>query len=442
MSASVSFRQTFTKKNLKTLFYTSIRYKSAVGIDGISSKVFESQIIENIDIIYRKALNGTYNFSQYREKLIPKGANKLPRVISIPTTRDKLTLKALFDVLSSVYQNEAPFLHKIINDITTTIDSGKYDGVIRLDVKTFYPSIIHEKLFNQVKKKIRKKEIIHLIENAITQNTVSKPSKNSRNSNKIGVPQGLSISNILANIYFSQIDTKYSNISKIKYFRYVDDILILCNHSKCEKIKKSFSFDCSKLGLNIHTDDEEKSLVCKTTDSFSYLGYKFKNFEIKVKENSINNLHDSIIRIFSQFKYSKHKNLTLLEWSLNLRITGCIHEKTKYGWVFFFSQINNTEQLHSLDHFVKKQANRFGIDTSIIKIKKFSKTFHEITKNLTHSKYIENFDNYSLKNKKTTLRKVFGLTTSLMGKSKVEYEFNKRIFRSIKELERDLAKIS
>lgn len=442
MSASSTFKHIFTKKYLEELYFSSVRYRAAVGIDRINMKVFERQLKDNTDIIYRKARNGTYIFSQYREKLLSRGASKYPRVISIPTIRDKLTLKALFEVMDIVYESETPFLHKIIKEVSLAVSEELYDGVLRLDVRDFYPSIHHDILLNQIKKRVRKKEILHLLKDSISQATVAKPSGGKRSYQTKGVPQGLSISNVLANIYMTPIDYKYSNKSSYKYFRYVDDILILCDCNATSALRDEITDDCNKLGLNLHSDDPEKTVSCNLSEGFSYLGYVFKNSHISVRKESADNLRESIINIFTNYKYSKNHDMKLLEWAINMRITGCIFNDTKYGWLFFFSQINDEGLLHSLDHFVKKQLLRFGIDSNKIHIKKFVKAFYEITRNIKNSKYIPNFDLLSTKDKRKILRNVFGLKTKRMTKVDIEYQFNKRIYRIIKDLEKDLARIS
>ena len=442
MSASSAFKIIFTKKYIEELYFSSVRYRPAVGIDRINMKTFERQLKDNIDIIYRKSRNGTYNFSQFREKLLSRGPSKYPRVISIPTIRDKLTLKALFEVMNIVYGNETPFLHKIINEVSLSVNEGLYDGVLRLDVKDFYPSIQHDILFNQINKRVKKKEILHLLKDAISQTTVAKATGGKKSYQIKCVPQGLSISNVLANIYMSPIDYKYSKKSSYKYYRYVDDILILCDCDATNSLRDAITKDCKILGLELHRDDPEKALSCNLSEGFSYLGYVFKNSHISVRKKSVDNLRESIINIFTNYKYSKHHDLALLQWAINIRITGCIFNDTKYGWLFFFSQINDEGLLHSLDHFIKTQLLRFGIDSRKIHIKKFVRAFYEIRKNLKNSKYIPNFDLISIKDKRKILRNVFGLKIRLMSRTDIEYQFNKRIYRTIKDLEKDLARIS
>ena len=53
-------------------------------------------------------IKGTYAFSKYKQKLISKGAGKAPREISIPTTRDRVALRALSDFLTPFLKVHQP----------------------------------------------------------------------------------------------------------------------------------------------------------------------------------------------------------------------------------------------------------------------------------------------------------------------------------------------
>ena len=306
MSASSEFRKIFSKRNLFELYFTSVRYKGAVGIDRINTESFENNLEENIDIIYRKSRSGNYRFTKYREKLISRGHNKFPRIISLPTMRDKLTLKALFELLAKIYSPSFPILHKIINEISILYKSLKYNSFVRLDIKDFYPSINHALLIKEINKKIRKKGIIHLLRNAISQPTVeSSDNKNSVKSN-IGVPQGLSVSNILANIYMSPIDLKYNNCDpSYKYFRYVDDILILCNERNKSGIINQITKDINDIGLILHNESEDSSKMSSgnISDGISYLGYTFHDNIISVRKKSLIHLRESIIKLFTKCSF-------------------------------------------------------------------------------------------------------------------------------------------
>ena len=69
----------------------------------------------------------------------------------------------------------------------------------------------------------------------------------------------------------------------------------------------------------------------KIGEPFSYLGYTFSGKSVSVRSNSIDKLKSSIAAIFTGYKHSKLKNVDFLLWRLNLRITGCVFEKTFKG---------------------------------------------------------------------------------------------------------------
>lgn len=442
MNASSEFRKIFSYNWLKKLFINEIRYKSARGIDHISTIAFEARLKENLTIIYRKTHDGTYRFSQYREKLISRGSERIPRVISIPTVRDKLVQKGLAEILEAVYGSQLPLLHGIISDVISAYTSGLYNSFLRVDVKDFYPSIVHANLLRQLKKKIRKKEILFLIENAISQITVARPSKINKKINSKGVPQGLSISNILANIYFSTIDANYATNPTFRYFRFVDDILVLCNQDELNPIRSKLDNDCTELGLYLHDEGEKssKSTSGNIIDGFDYLGYTFLNGKISVRKKSIYKLHDSIISLFTAYKYSNTKDIEFLTWVLNIRITGCVFNKSKYGWLFFFSQINDLSLLGELDHFVQAQLLRF--DITGLKPKSFIRSYYEIIKNLSKTSYIPNFDKFSVIQKQRILTDVFKMRNPPTAPHEVIYQFNKKMYKTVGELEKDLGQTS
>ncbi len=443
MSASDDFNRLFKKVSLKETFISSIKKNSPPGIDGINKSQFEDNIDANISIINNKVLNGTFVFSKYLEKLLLKGRGKCPRIISIPTIRDKIVLKSLSLILANIYSAKVSPLHQIISNISKdVILSGTYDSFIRLDIINFYPSIQHDTLLKELSKKIKRVQIINLLKDAITQCTVTKSSSNGSDKEKIGIPQGLPISNILANAYMTTIDKKFITISNIKYYRYVDDILILCKKNKICKITELINKELGNVGLSIHPVGHEKFSAGDILAGFSYLGYTFNNSIITIRKQSIDKHRESIVNTLTQYKYSKKKDIEILKWALNIRITGGLLNNERYGWLFFYSQINDLKLLASLDHFVAKQLKRFNIESCDVNIKKYLRSYHEINNNLRNSKYIPNFDSYSDQERRLLLTKIFKFNTDSLNESQVEKIFSMKLFRRLKQLEKDLSGFS
>ena len=436
MKAYSAWNKFFTKRYLREQFYTKIRHGNSVGLDKISIQKFEGDLDENIAIILRKVNNNTYKFTRYKQLLFIKGPNKPPRSISVPTVRDRLILSVLNKLITEVYGHSctSPMPHTIIYDITSELQH--YTHFIKLDIHSFYASINQEKLLRIVSRKIRKREILSLIEKAIQTASIPFPTtkKIPQMLVNAGIPEGLSVSNSLANIYLMEIDEKYSSMKNVRYWRYVDDILLFTNESTFEKIKTDILEDLKCLGLDTN-DKKDEGLIHK---GFTYLGYDISPKVISVKQNSILKLEPSFEDLFRQISTSTNKEY--IQWKINLKITGFVIEKQKYGWVFFFSQINDLSLLFHLDKLIVKFSKRFQIDK--MSFKSFVRTYFDITKSLSNLKYVPNFDSYTLDEKRNVLINIYKKDLTELSDADINLLFLKNISKEIKEIEKDVQSIS
>ena len=307
---------------------------------------------------------------------------------------------------------------------------------IKLDIKSFYASINQDKLVRKVKHRIRKPEILHLIESAIQTESLLIPIKEikKKEARTLGIPEGLPISNALANIYLFDLDEKYRSNTNIKYWRFVDDILILLNKKDFSKIKKDIVDDIEKLKLSFNDKADEG----KITDGFEYLGYRISSDLISVRKSSILKIEQSIQELFGAVK---DDNLKYIEWKLNNKITGFILDTNKYGWLFFYSQITDLNLLFHLDDLVQKFVVRYKL-TGKIKCKKFVRAYHEMRQALHETKYIPNFDDYSIEQKREILVAVYGEEAYSWNEKIVIQRFNLIMSREIRDIERDIENFS
>jgi len=389
-----------------------ISYSKSVGVDGINGEKFLYGGDE-LKIIGRKIDAKCYKFSNYKENLIIKRHNHT-RQISIPTQRDKLVLQGLLKVL----QKDFPICNTdaISKIIDIKNNRNNYDSFIKIDIENFFPSINHEKLLPLIKAKTSD-EVYNLVKLAITQPTVSietpKKERDTRISN-IGIPQGLPISSFLSDIFLETIDQKYKKNSKIKYYRFVDDILILCKTSDVDALINSTKKDFLDLDLIVHeqSDNKDKSSHGNIADGFQYLGYSFTNKLISVRQSSVQKLYNNINKLFITYSYKanikKEDNADVEEliedlfYDLNAKIAGAKYNDKKYGWINYFSEINDLTLLFKIDSHVKRMASKYFDNNDLefltsnnLRIKKFSKAIFEIRKK--DSNYVEKPDISSLK---------------------------------------------
>lgn len=435
LSSSVSF------ENLEKIYYLKVRPNAVAGLDKIDKYKFDKILKNEFKVIERKVLSGKYTFTRYKKILISKGEGKNPRVINIPTIRDKVVLAVLNNCFNCIYDknNCSKLPQLIIDNIKKDIDSQQYNYFIKYDIKSFYASINHDILIKKLKYKIRSAPFLNIILNAVENDGIVFPinkicKKTIRN---IGIPEGLSISNSLANIYLMTLDKKMSGISGVKYYRYVDDILILCNLDEKKQINSLVRNElCKKLKLELNQKCDDG---CINECAFEYLGYHFEKDKLSVRKSSRYKLENSIEVLMARYKLSESQNKELLEWKLNLKITGCIYKNKKYGWLFFYSQINDKKLLSQLDWLVLKLISRYNVN---INPKKFKKTYYEIRNNLHNTKYIINFDNYSILQKKDILTRVYKKNIDYFDDNQINDLFENIIFKDIALLEEDIQHFS
>lgn len=383
--------------------YSSFSEVQAVGIDGTSKEKFDEILDSELSLIQRKIENNTYDFSFYKQKLIVKSMNKT-REISIPTLRDKLVIKYLDFYIRDKFEEVTKNILNAQQIIKKVKDSkNKYDSFIKVDIQNFFSSINHEILVNKLKSNIDDERILNLITKVITQSTVdvNTPFKQRiKYNNKEGVPQGLSISGLLSEIYLFDLVQKYSIKDNLEFFRYVDDVLIFCKKSDIEEITKSLKSDFEDLKLTIHdfAINSNKSSFGNINEPFEFLGYKFEDKLISVRETSIQKMYANISKIFTLYKNKKYFSKEEFITRLNLKITGCVIDGKKYGWISFFSLINDYTLLFMLDKFVEKSCKNFNINYE--EIKKFSRAIYEIKDPNTN--YLT-YDLSTLKTSKTKL---------------------------------------
>ena len=449
----------FSKDYLKVHYLNNIKNKVNIGTDRIDRETFENKIFDHITVINRKVLDGTYKFTRYRGVMFPKRPDTHPRTVSISTIRDKLALSVLKEVLAkqTMYTKQG-LVQTIISDVKNAIDTGKYNAIIKIDIKDFFPSIDHEILIKKLRGNNIDDRITNLVHRAITCEILFDGFKDMsyKNSGK-GIPQGLPISNILAEIYLFEFDRKHKNNLNYKYFRYVDDILVLCDISDTRGLLGDLEIDLKKRCLlNVHEIGGGKTTKGLLSDGFDFLGYKYSGSVFSVRDSTVHKLEKSIERIFLEHRKREFSNLKHFIWELNLRVTGAIVEnkkksdrglpiKKKYGWVFFFSQIDDKKLLFKMDAFIDKMIKRFELTNKIKResdIKRFIKTHHEVLFNRYNTTYIPNFSNYDLDQKRSVLEEIFEKDTKKMSDNDIEYWFNNLIFKSIKSLEEDVQDFS
>lgn len=439
MNARQHFKQQFSLENLKNIFEERIAHTATTGKDGVSPNAFKKVIDHELSQSLAKIRNRSYRFTAYRQKLVLKGAGKPPREISIATVRDRVALRAINNVLIECFSDKrqaAP--HHFIHEISELIKPlGDDYSFVQVDVRDFYPSIVHEFLMQRVRSRVRTPELLQLIKAAIqTPTGVSSPQVSPK-----GVPQGLSISNILSAIYMIRFDEIMH--SRHAYFRYVDDIIVVCKTDNASKTFTLIARQLKKIGLLCHEPTEgSKSKIVPLSAGVDYLGYYLKPKIVSVRKSSYRRMMETIMGVLTAAKHTVNNKKILRR--LNIKITGCIFDQKRRGWMFFFSMTTDIKQLRRLDKFVQQEWRRAGME-QFGRPKTFVKSYHEIRYRLDKTKYIPRFDEYSREQKATLIADMQFLEVGEVlswRQDRIDRTFAKIVRKEVAELENDITPFS
>lgn len=366
LRAAFSFSQFATSRTLAQVFGAQSGRPMAAGYDRVTYRVFDRHLSANCDLIAAKVGSASYVYTPYREKLLPKGAEQPPRCISVPTLRDRLLLSALKEFLHlaapSAIPRRLPSEH--IRTLNAFLTAQRPAGlvVVRLDIKSYFSSIPHKRLLSILASLINCNVALRFVWGALRTPTL--PLHTSRlhrrsQRNRKGVPQGLPVSNFLANSYLLGFDASVAPLCTY-YARYVDDLLLIVPNGEVEGIVAHVGDELRALDLVLN---DRKRTIVPADQQFEFLGYSISWPRLSVRRSNQLRFLNAVARLFTRYRHRSlegdfpswlsavgRKEVFLHE--LNERITGAISGRRRYGWVFYFLEMNDVSLLKAFDSIV------------------------------------------------------------------------------------------
>jgi len=161
------------------------------------------------------------------EVFVKKDKGKLRDIYKLPYFPDRIVQHAIMQVVEPIWKKsliadtyqsiKGRGVHKVLPKVVKAVQTGKVRYCLKMDVKKFYPSVDKEIMKLVVRKKIKCKDTLWLLDDII-------------DSNCKGLPIGNYISQYLGNLYLSELDHKIKEVLGAKYYyRYCDDMIILGN---------------------------------------------------------------------------------------------------------------------------------------------------------------------------------------------------------------------
>lgn len=356
----------FSKENIKQVYFelkskkqVDRQKKLPVGLDGVTSEIFERDLDFSINEIYRKliAYNGEtkYSFAPLLRIERTKAQGGI-RALHIPRLRDQIVFRLIHNEIQFLAQKSSIDL-KLKSPYNFVIRFDEYikqfekPVILKTDISQFYDSIPRDSAVSLSSTIGLRSELLHLLQEwsknlKIRRSTLSILADTEQFS---GLPQGLSISSLLAELYVKQIDQLFINDKG--YFRYIDDVVIVCSNREDAKIKlEKLKIFVDKIGLRLSANKTE---IVDFTSGFEWLGLyhypdrKFMNPEKILRAlKPIHSLQKTCLSQLSQCNTNIEKSILIKQFikKVDKFITGS--NKVRIRW---YSLCTDNGQWRSMD---------------------------------------------------------------------------------------------
>ena len=250
-----------------------------VGADGCSTLTFEKNLSGNLAEISRKVLQAGLEGPKCRFGPLLEISKSKPdgglRSIYIARIRDQILLRAAHeDLLRAATKAGMPLRipspGQMLSSVQQAFRHNQPEWVLRTDLKSFFDSVPRDKVLKKLETLPAHPLTMQVLQIWDRDLRGRKPwnSGTDHDFPLSGLPQGLSISASLAELWAMQLDAPMAE--RFRYFRYADDIAVLC-HSEAE-VAEALSF---LQGLTHSLDlqlSPGKTKVEKTSDGVRWLG--------------------------------------------------------------------------------------------------------------------------------------------------------------------------
>lgn len=295
-----------------------------------------NQDVENV-ILSEDLENGTYKASNYKTFSIYEPKERL--IFKLPYYPDRIAHHAIMNILKPIWIKtfihqtyssiEGRGIHSLKNELFRVLQEHPKETIycLKMDVHKFYPSINHDILKIQIRKKIKDSKVLALLDEIIDSMDSLTPG--------VGVPIGNYLSQYFANVYLSEFDHIMKEQWKCKYyFRYADDMVVLSDnkewlHSILAKIKNYFEVN---LKLELKPNYQIFPVESRGID---FVGYVFKHSHVLLRKSIKKKLNKLVLKYQNKKidkEFFKKSLISYKGWMQHcnaIHLANTIYDKTK-----------------------------------------------------------------------------------------------------------------
>lgn len=268
-------------------------------------KLHDKNRESNILALHESLKSQTFKTSKYHIFKIYEPKER--EIYRLPYYPDRITHHAVMNVLEPIWVSifngntyaciKNKGIHAVVKSLKHALksDAKNTKYCLKIDVMKFYPSIDHEILKSIVRRRIKDKKLLWLLDEIID----SVPDEK-------GVPIGNYLSQYFANLYLAYFDHWIKEDKRVKhYWRYADDIVILAPnkqmlHDLLHEIR-------AYLGINLNLKVKPNYQVFPVASrGIDFVGYVFFHTHTLLRKTIKQNLFRKVSKL-NKLKYTPTK---------------------------------------------------------------------------------------------------------------------------------------
>lgn len=285
-----------TPKLMLQAFKAVKRNRGAAGIDKVSVKMFEANLVDNLQALMRDLKKGSFEPFPLRRVFVPKNESEF-RPLGIPAVRDRVAQEVVRSLLSPIFEplfHDSSFGFRPARNCHAAIARAldlHHSGllvVLDADIKAFFDNLSHEVIMKAVAAEVADGNILRLIQkflrSGVMEYGVFKPTN-------IGTPQGGVVSPLLANIVLNHLDWQLHQRG-FHFVRYADDFVVICqSKTQAEGALDFVQQILASLGLQLSA---EKTSITTFGKGYSFLGFVLSSRSRRMRPKSVKKFKDKI----------------------------------------------------------------------------------------------------------------------------------------------------
>lgn len=295
----------------------------------------------------RKALlEGSYQPSPVRQRMIPQPDGRGLRQLQIPTVTDRVILQAIQQVLAPRLDpsfSESSFgyrfgrsAHGAVKQVQRAIREG-YRVAVDLDVEKFFDRVDFDILMARLGRHVPDQRLLRLIGRYLRAGVWI---DGQLHPTRQGIPQGSPLSPLLANLVLDDLDKELERRGH-RFARYADDAVVLVrSHRAGQRVLASVArFLRRHLKLEVNS---EKSQVVPT-DQLTFLGFSFRGTKISWSAKTLARFQREV------------KRLTNRNWGVSMGRRMQELERYLRGWMGYFWISEYYRTIPEIDHWIRRR---------------------------------------------------------------------------------------